>query len=219
MVNVIDTPVARTAADLRQATQDVHSETERNPFVVDLMAGRLGVRDLARLTVQLRSVYAAIESAVAPHRADPVLGPLFDPRLDRLAAIDSDLRELAGDEAEAEALASPLPATQAYVARIDEVRDDGPRLAAHHYVRYLGDLSGGQIIALLMRRHYAVPDQALSFYAFAGLGSKGGFKAGYRRALDRLVADPGVYDAVVEESRIAYEANRRIFVALGEPLA
>ena len=217
MVNVIDTPVVRTAADLRLATQDVHTQTEQNAFIVDLMAGRLAVRDLARLTGQLRSVYAALEAAVIPHRMDPGLGPLFDPRLDRLAAIDHDLRELAGDEAEA--FAVPLPATLAYVARIDEVRDSGPRLAAHHYVRYLGDLSGGQIIANLMRRHYAVPDAALRFYAFDGLGSKGGFKASYRRSLDALFADSAAYDEVVDEARLAYEANRRVFVALGEPLA
>ena len=216
MVNVLET-VGRTAADLRQATLDVHVATEQNPFIVDLMAGRLAVRDLARLTGQLRSVYAALEAAVVEHRDDPVLRPLFDPRLDRLAAIDHDLRELAGDQAEL--LAVPLPATTAYVARIDEVRHDGLRLAAHHYVRYLGDLSGGQIIASLMRRHYQVPDEALRFYAFEGLGSKGGFKHEYRRALDLLFADPAAFDVVVDEARIAYEANRRVFVALGEPLA
>jgi heme oxygenase len=204
----------RTAADLRLATQDIHLATESNPFIVALMGGHLGIHDLARLTGQLRSVYAAVESAVRPHRQDQILGALFDPRLDRVGAIDADLRRLAGDEAAR--LTEQLPATVDYVARIHEVRHDGPRLTAHHYVRYLGDLSGGQVIATLMRRHYQAPDDALTFYAFDGLGSKGGFKAGYRKALDRLFEDHGTFDAVVDEARLAYDCNRRLFEALGE---
>jgi heme oxygenase len=214
VVDVLHRSVGRTAADLRQATLDVHRLTEQNPFISDLMAGRLGIGDLARLTGQLRSIYAALESSVARHRREPLLGRLFDPRLDRLEAIDHDLRALAlatGTAAPLEA----LPATRAYVARIHEVGDSAARLVAHHYVRYLGDLSGGQIIATLMRRHYGVADDALTFYEFEGLGSKGGFKAAYRRNLDALLAAPGTFEEVVDEVRIAYEANRQVFIALG----
>jgi heme oxygenase len=181
------------------------------------MAGRLGAFDLARLTAQLRSVYAAIESNLEPYRVDPLLGRLFDRRLDRLAAIDHDLAALAGSAAST--LTDPLPETIDYVERIAAIRGDPPRLVAHHYVRYLGDLSGGQIIAMLMRRHYGLGDDALTFYAFEGIPSKGGFKASYRRALDELLVDPATYEAVVDETRTAYEANRRLFVALGEGLS
>jgi heme oxygenase len=202
-----------SAAALRDATLDVHRDTERAPFIVALMTGRLGIADLARLTGQLRSVYAALEASVALYRDDPILGRLFDPRLNRLAAIDHDLVGLAG--AAAAELAVPLPETVAYVERIRAVEGVAPRLVAHHYVRYLGDLSGGQIIAALMRRHYGVPDRALTFYAFHGLGSKGGFKTTYRRLLDALLADRDTYAAVVDETRLAYQANARIFAALG----
>jgi heme oxygenase len=202
-----------SAAALREATLQEHRETERAAFVVDLMAGRLGIAALARLTGQLRAVYAAMEIGVEPYRDDPLLGRLFDPRLDRLAAIDHDLAELAG--AAAAGLTVPLPETLAYVDRIRAVSDSGPRLVAHHYVRYLGDLSGGQIIADRLRRHYGLPSRALTFYAFHGLGSKGGFKAVYRGLLDELLADPGTYGTVVDEAQLAYRANGRLFAALG----
>jgi heme oxygenase len=138
---------------------------------------------------------------------------LLDPRLDRLAAIDHDLGALAnGDAAD---LVRPLSATRDYVRRLGAVADSPPRLLAHHYVRYLGDLSGGQIIATLMRRHYGIADDGLTFYEFDGLGSKGGFKTAYRRHLDAVLADPGFYAAMLDETQRAYEANRRMFAQLG----
>ena len=213
MVDVLEQPVGRTAADLRAATQGIHLLTEQEPFIAELMAGSRSTADLARLTGQLRPVYAAIERIVPAFRSDPVLGRLFDPRLDRLAAIDADLAQLAA--AGLRTSTDPRPATVAYLARIHEAAGSPARLVAHHYVRYLGDLSGGQIIATLMRRHYGVADEALTFYAFDGIGSKGGFKTTYRRILDELFMDRAFFDEVVGEARAAYECNRQVFAALG----
>jgi heme oxygenase (biliverdin-producing, ferredoxin) len=213
VVDVIEQPVGRSAAALRLATQDTHLLTEQEPFIAELMSGTRSREDLARLTGQLRSVYAAIESIAPAFRSDPILGRLFDPRLDRLATIDADLAHLGGSAATQ--LIEVLPATAAYVARILAARESRARIVAHHYVRYLGDLSGGQIIAMLMRRHYGIEDEALTFYAFDGLGSKGGFKATYRTILDELLVDQAFFDEVVAEARLAYEANRQVFAALG----
>jgi heme oxygenase len=201
------------ARALRDATLDVHRRAEEEPFIADLMAGRRNAADFARLTGQLRSVYGALEPAVTSMRSAGRLADVFDPRLDRLAAIDHDLHALANGDAAA--LIDPLPTTSAYVDRLREVADAPARLLAHHYVRYLGDLSGGQIIATLMRRHYGIGDEALTFYAFDGLPSKGGFKTTYRRHLDELLADPAFYADVLDETRLAYEANRRVFAELG----
>jgi heme oxygenase len=200
------------ARALRDATQDVHRRAEAEPFIADLMAGTRSRDDFTRLTGQLRPIYAAIEPAVAALRADGRLADLLDPRLDRVAAIDHDLAALANGDAAA--LTRPLDATRAYVKRVRAVAGSEPRLLAHHYVRYLGDLSGGQIIASLMRRHYGIPDEALTFYAFEGIGSKGGFKTAYRRHLDVVLADPSFYDEMLDETRSAYEANRRVFAEL-----
>jgi heme oxygenase len=201
------------ARALRDATLDVHRRAEEEPFIADLMAGRLSGAEFARLTGQLRSVYAALEPAVTDMRANGLLADLFDPRLDRLAAIDHDLRALANGDATG--LVAPLATTRAYVDRLHAVADSPARLLAHHYVRYLGDLSGGQIIASLMRRHYGIGDEALTFYAFDGLPSKGGFKTTYRRHLDDVLADPAFYAEVLDETRSAYEANRLVFAELG----
>jgi heme oxygenase len=212
-VTVTVKPVERSAASLREATLDVHQAAEQEPFIASLMAGERSADDLARLTGQLRSIYAALEVQVRAMRDREELLALLDPRLDRLAAIESDLATLAGPAARR--LTRALPATRAYVTRIAAVGGDRPRLLAHHYVRYLGDLSGGQIIAKLMRDHYGVGDDALHFYDFDDLEGKGAFKRAYRRELDALFADPAFYEAMLDETRLAYEANRRVFRDLG----
>jgi heme oxygenase len=204
---------AGSARALRDATLDIHRQAEEEPFIADLMAGKRTPADFARLTGQLRPIYGALEPAVTAMRESGRLLDLLDPRLDRVAALDHDLGALANGDAAV--LTRPLGSTAAYVARLHEIAESPPRLLAHHYVRYLGDLSGGQIIATLMRRHYGIADDGLTFYAFEGLPSKGGFKTTYRRHLDEVLADPDFYAEVLDEARFAYDANRRVFAQLG----
>ena len=45
----------------------------------------------------------------------------------------------------------------------------GDRLLAHAYTRYLGDLSGGQVIGRLLGRSLGMTEEALSFYRFAAI--------------------------------------------------
>lgn len=201
------------AARLRAASMPIHRATEDEPFITTLLAGGRSIADYTALLGQLRPVYAALEAATAASRstAPDDVAALFDPALDRLATIDHDLGTL-GSSAEAHA---PLPETATYVARIATIRDDPPRLLAHHYVRYLGDLSGGQVVAAMLRRHYGLGDDALTFYAFTGLGAKGAVKTRYRELLDRILAPVATFDAVLDETLRAYEANRALFAALG----
>jgi heme oxygenase (biliverdin-producing, ferredoxin) len=63
-----------------------------------------------------------------------------------------------------------------YVNRIHELSDseDPSSLLAHAYVRYLGDLSGGQTIRHTIAKAYGLDEasgQGLSFYAFKELKS------------------------------------------------
>lgn len=205
------------AARLRDESAVIHRQTEEEPFIVELMSGGRDAAAYATLAGQLRWVYAALEAEVAAARstARAEIAALLDPVLDRVPALDHDLAILAGQPAPT--LAPPLPATSAYVERIRAAAPSWPRLLAHHYVRYLGDLSGGQIVATMLRRHYAIPDAALTFFAFDRIESKGGYKTRYRAALDALLTDPADYAAMLDETLAAYAANRAMFAALGQP--
>ena len=53
-----------------------------------------------------------------------------------------------------------------YVARLQALPP--PHLAAHAYVRYLGDLAGGPVLARIVGRAYGLQQQGLAFYRFDG---------------------------------------------------
>jgi heme oxygenase len=86
-----------------------------------------------------------------------------------------------------------------------------PRYLAHHYTRYLGDLSGGQIIARLVARHYGATTDQLGFYHFEGIESVVPFKRAYRDALNGLDLDPAATDDFIEEVNTSYAFNSAIF--------
>jgi heme oxygenase len=90
------------------------------------------------------------------------------------------------------------------------------RYLAHHYTRYLGDLSGGQAIASLVARHYgATPDQ-LGFYRFE-VAADGAtrYKRRYREAMNALALTSDEIDVLIAEVRESFRLNSAIFEALG----
>ena len=56
---------------------------------------------------------------------------------------------------------------------------------AHHYTRYLGDLSGGIFIGRVMQRRFGFDTNGIGFYLFADIADPRAFKDVYREQLDR----------------------------------
>jgi heme oxygenase len=110
-----------------------------------------------------------------------------------------------------------LPATKEYVARINSLGGiEDVRLLAHHYTRYLGDLSGGQAIGALVRRHYGLTEEQTSFYHFAQIEAVVPFKESYRAAVDTLDLTDDELLLLVAEVRAAFKLNQQLFVELGD---
>ncbi len=203
------------AAALRSGTAGVHREAEEAPFVRGLMSGQGSLDDHAALLRQLWFVYAELE-ALGPQAAaaDPRLVGFVDPRLARAGRIAADLDHLLGAGWSADAV--PGAATSAYLVRLREVASTWPTgLVAHHYVRYLGDLSGGQVISAILRRHYAAPADALTFYDFSDVGDLVPYKRHYRELLDTTAFTEDERARIVRESVHAYRLNRFLFDELG----
>ena len=209
-------PAEATATDLldvaalvRAASADDHRAAETRGFITALMGGALSLAEYTRYLAQFAWVYEALEER-ASRPGDP---DVFDPALARMAAIEADLAALgASDWREVHA---PLPETAHYAAHLRAIADDDVRYLAHHYTRYLGDLSGGQAIARLVARHYgATPDQ-LAFYRFdlAGDGVVR-YKRGYRDAMNALALSPVEVDVLIAEVRESFRLNSAIFEAL-----
>lgn len=194
------------AALVRAATADDHRNAENRGFITRLMGGELSLDDYTRYLAQFAWVYEALEERGS--RADDP--DVFDPKLARFAAIESDLVALGAPDWREKYPA--LPATAAYTAHLREIADDDVRYLAHHYTRYLGDLSGGQAIAALVGRHYGATPEQLSFYDF-DLGDEGPvrYKRRYREAMNALALDPAQVDALIDEARASFRLNGAIF--------
>lgn len=201
------------AARIRTETRTAHQEAERAPFVQDLLGGRLPVDDYVRLVVQHHALYSVLEALVAGS-ADPVVARFAAPELERLPAIVADLEFLAGPDWGARF--PVLAATEAYGAHLREVAAAWPGgLVAHHYVRYLGDLSGGQLIGRVLQRVYRFEDQrGTAFYRFPGIASPKAFKARYRAQLDALGWVEPDRRRFVDEVNEAYRLNTDVFYEL-----
>ena len=150
-------------------------------------------------------------------RGDEVGSRFVFDELTRLPTFDADLTYLMGDGWRD--LITPLPATEAYVGRLDEVASTSAgAFVAHHYTRYMGDLSGGQFIAKLVRQAYELEGtQGTDFYVF-DIADLPAFKDEYRRRLDEAPWGPDERRAVVDEVTRAYELNRDLLADLSAAL-
>ncbi|MFD8783829.1 heme oxygenase (biliverdin-producing) [Kitasatospora sp. NPDC059599] len=199
---------------LRTASSEEHEAAEHSSFMSRLLGGQLGIEAYADLTGQLWYVYRALESRTEQLAAHPLAGPFVDRSLLRTAAIEHDLVHLRGPDWR-DGLA-PLPATAAYVARVEELATGWPAgYIAHHYTRYLGDLSGGQIIRGIAEKTwgFARKGDGVRFYVFEEVDNPAAFKREYRARLDTAGAamDEVERRRVVEECKRAFVLNGAVF--------
>ncbi|MGW5613123.1 biliverdin-producing heme oxygenase [Streptomyces sp. NPDC003877] len=202
---------------IRTASREQHEEVRGSTFLSDLLGHKLGVDAFARYTEQLWFVYGALESAAERLAGDPVAGPFVRPELFRRAALEQDLEYLRGPGWRARADA--LPATLEYAGRITECARDWPAgYVAHHYTRYLGDLSGGQIIRDTAEKTWGFPKKGdgVRFYVFEEIPNPAAFKRTYWELLDAVPGDELERQRIVAECKRAYGLNNAMFVALGE---
>ncbi|MFJ9832254.1 heme oxygenase (biliverdin-producing) [Streptomyces sp. NPDC101169] len=205
---------------IRTASHRQHVAAETSSFMSDLLGGRLGVAAYARYTEQLWFVYEALESAAGRLAADPVAGPFVRSELLRLPALERDLAHLRGPRWRSRA--SALPATEAYADRVRECAERWPGgYVAHHYTRYLGDLSGGQIIRDRAEKTWGFTRKGdgVRFYVFEDIANPAAFKRSYREHLDAVDADELERQRIVAECKRAFALNTAVFEALGEEFA
>lgn len=201
---------------IRAATEAAHRDAEQAPFLAALLDGHLGTDGLARLAVQHLHVYRELEAQVDTWAGHPEVAPFASEELRRTPTLVDDLAALLGPGWEAHT--TPLPATEAYVARLREVGEQGwaGGLVAHHYTRYLGDLSGGIFIG---RRLVEILDRTdgagTSFYRFPGIPDPGAFKERYRARLDAAPWDEAERRRIVDEVLLAYRHNTAVLEELG----
>lgn len=200
---------SRFSALLAERTRASHSDSEGAGFMRDLMRGDGTCDDYTALSVQHWYIYDALESCAASLADDPIAQPFLRSELRRMPLLEADLEHLLGSEWRSQI--APLPTTRAYADRIREVADWPTGFIAHHYTRYLGDLSGGQFIARLMKRHFGFDRRGVEFYAFDEIDDLDAFKNEYRATLDAAPWNDIERERMIEETLLAYRFNSDLF--------
>ena len=203
-------PVERFSVRLREATRDDHERAEQSTFVSAFLDGRVSHSGFAAMTAQLSFIYDALDSGAWLLRDDPIVGPFLDPRLARGAALDADLTELVGIDWRERVTAGP--ATAAHADRIRHLARTWPGgYLAHHYIRYLGDLSGGKIIGKTAQRVYGVSDAGVRFYRFDTIPSGREFKEAYRQLLDDAPWPEDERRRILDEASLGFRMTGAMF--------
>lgn len=207
-MNVVPlTEAIRDRARPRAEAQDA------DEFMTALVTGRGCRDDYVALVAQHYFVYRAIEQATGRMAADPVAARFISPRLTRLPAIEADLDYLVGPDWRE--VVRPLASTAAYVERIEQVASVWVGgFLAHHYTRYLGDLSGGRLLRSLLQRQYGFETNGVGLYLFAEIAEPRRFCSTYREALDQAPWDDDERARVVAEVENAYRLTTDVFAEL-----
>lgn len=201
---------------LRAETRQLHTQVERSAFMATLLRGRLNQSDYCLLLRNLHPIYLQLESALPQHA---MLAPLLLPSLPRAAALEQDLAALHGPTWPTDI--EVIPCARAYVQHLDALSQAQPLLlAAHAYVRYLGDLSGGQLLRGIVARSLQLPDgethRGTAFYEFGPPQAVRTLAETFRARLDAVATSDAAIESIVAEALCAFEMHGQLFDELAD---
>ena len=215
-MTVLDVSTQPLSVAMKQGSQAQHEAAESSTFIADLMGGRVDEAGYVNYLRSLHVAYAALEEVGRTLSDHPLVAPLHDAALDRAEAIEADIAAWSTGRPE-EGLCRG-EAAAAYAERIRATLDEPARFVAHHYTRYLGDLSGGQAIGRVLDREFGRGGKGLSLYHFATIEKVKVYKDGYRERLDALPVTTEQREAIVAEVQTAFSHNQAVFAELGRDL-
>lgn len=199
---------------LREGTKKAHTMAENMGFVRCFLRGVVEKNSYRKLVANFYFAYTAMEEELERHQHHPVVSKVYFPALHRKATLEQDLAFYFGPTWREQIAATT--AGQAYVDRIREVSNTQPELLiGHSYTRYMGDLSGGQILKGIAERAMSLTDgQGTAFYEFDQIPDEKAFKAAYRESLDSAPVDETMADRIVAEANDAFGLNMDMFQEL-----
>ena len=202
------------ATKLREGTKKAHTMAENVGFVKCFLKGVVEKTSYRKLVSNLYFVYSAMEEEMERLRDHPVIAKIYFSELNRKDSLQKDLYYYYG--ANWQDQITPSPAGQAYVQRIHEIAKTAPELlVAHSYTRYMGDLSGGQILKGITQRGMNLANgEGTAFYEFDDISDEKAFKDMYRQSMNDLPIDDAAADQIVEEANAAFGMNMVMFKEL-----
>lgn len=208
------------ASQLREGTKQSHTLAENTAYMKCFLKGYLATEPFTKLLSNLYFVYSTLEAELLRHQNHSVIRSIYFPQLNRQAHLAADLAYYYGTEWEKKIVFSE--AANNYVAHLQTISNTEPSLlVAHSYVRYLGDLSGGQALKNIVRSALKLPEalgtRFYEFDDFSSISEIRAFKGQYRDALNSLPVDEALVAEIIAEANYAFSLNRDLLHAL-EPI-
>ena len=198
------------ALALKEGTKESHSAAENTKFVASFLRGVVDYEEYRKLLTNFYYVYDTMEQRIR-ETEDPMVQAIKSEDLERKEAIERDLEYYYGADWKDKQI--PSEACNTYCHRINEIAEKDPYLlVAHHYTRYIGDLSGGKILKEITARVLKPPaGKGLDFYEFPSIPNAKLFKQNYRAVLDNLGVDSSQENALITEANYAFRLNMYMF--------
>jgi heme oxygenase len=205
---------SKLATQLREGTSKSHTMAENVNFIKSFLGGVIDRTSYTEMLSKLYFVYEAIENAMEQNKEHEYIKPIYFPELNRTESLKEDLIFHYGEDWLENITLSK--ATLDYVNRIKTVSKEKPELlVAHAYTRYLGDLSGGQILKKIAQRSMGLEgSEGLAFYEFKEVSDEAQFKLNYKAALDSLPIKENEASQIIAEANTAFTLNMNIFSEL-----
>ncbi|CAE6471032.1 unnamed protein product [Rhizoctonia solani] len=227
------------------STKTIHDEITRMPFAGRLVRGELSKEEYVFYAMTLYRIYSTLEKGLDAHSTNPVLAPTYRPALlsrasrlseDIACLLDTTMDDWPSHPLYQSLLTSPPEAVRDYVAYLEKLTSskdsmNHSRLLAHAYGRYMGDLSGGQVVKTKICKAYDLPNSGAgaSFYDFGVLHGGSGteeyashaellrIKAWYRQGMNEGVGNNRLLkEIIIQEAVTALKFNKRLIESASE---
>ncbi|KAK5865969.1 hypothetical protein PBY51_020198 [Eleginops maclovinus] len=197
---------------IKKVTMEIHTRAEKTELMMSFMRGQVTLAQYKLLLCSLYEVYQTLEEEMDRNSNHPGVAPIYFPtELARLEAIAKDLEYFYGRDWR-EKIIVPA-ATKRYCHRLRQIGKENPEfLLAHAYTRYLGDLSGGQVLGRIAQKSMGLKgSEGLSFFAFPGVSNPTLFKQLYRSRMNSVELTEEERNGMLEEAVRAFELNIQVF--------
>ena len=197
----------KLADQLKTATAQHHRRAEQTGIVNDILKKRISRQAYTLYIRNLYPIYASLEKPFEPALAPlEILMPFFGNVIMRSAPLAQDLCYLTGrkDWQNLPLLQSSL----AYSNHIDYLRQHDPvLLLGHIYVRYLGDMNGGQVLHGLLGKSLRLADESLNFYQYPAIHEISSFRRAYRERFNAAKLSTDQRRKIIATAIKAFEFN------------
>uniref|UniRef100_A0A3Q0R345 heme oxygenase (biliverdin-producing) n=1 Tax=Amphilophus citrinellus TaxID=61819 RepID=A0A3Q0R345_AMPCI len=203
--------LADLSEQIKKVTKESHVRAENTELMLSFQRGKVTLPQYKLLLCSLYEIYQALEEALDRNSNHPNVAPIYFPaELARLRSIEKDLEYFYGQDWR-EKIVVPA-ATKRYCHRLRQIGKENPEfLLAHAYTRYLGDLSGGQVLGRIAQKSMGLKNgDGLSFFAFPGVSSPNLFKQLYRSRMNSVELTEEERNGVLEEAVRAFEFNIQV---------